>query len=68
PDAEWGQRVAAAVVLRPGRTLDLEALRAWTKERIAAYKAPTRLRIVDDLPRNALGKVTKPEVARLWSD
>ncbi|MBX3027584.1 acyl-CoA synthetase [bacterium] len=65
-DDEWGQRVAAAVILRPGETLTLEPLRAWAKERLAPYKVPTLLRLADDLPRNPMGKVVKPQVARLF--
>jgi malonyl-CoA/methylmalonyl-CoA synthetase len=65
-DAEWGQRVAAAVLLAPGATLDLEALRAWAKQRLAPYKVPTLLRVVDDLPRNPMGKVMKPALAALF--
>ena len=65
-DEEWGQRVAAAVILRPGATLALDALRAWAKERLAPYKVPTRLRVVDELPRNPMGKVTKPTVSTLF--
>jgi malonyl-CoA/methylmalonyl-CoA synthetase len=66
-DPEWGQRVCAAVVLRAGAVLDLATLRNWARQRIAIYKVPTRLRIVDALPRNAMGKVTKPEVKRLFA-
>jgi malonyl-CoA/methylmalonyl-CoA synthetase len=66
PDTEWGERVAAAVVVRPGTDLDLEALRAWAKQHLAAYKAPTRIKLVADLPRNALGKVTKPDLVATW--
>jgi malonyl-CoA/methylmalonyl-CoA synthetase len=63
PDEEWGQRVAVAVLLRPGAApLSLDELRAWGKERLAPYKVPTRLVVLDDLPRNALGKVVKGEV------
>jgi malonyl-CoA/methylmalonyl-CoA synthetase len=72
PDPEWGERVAAAVVLREGalregETLDLERLRGWAKARLASYKIPTRLLIVDALPRNAMGKVTKPAIVNLFS-
>ncbi len=65
-DDEWGQRVAAAVVLQPDATLELDSLRGWAKERLAAYKVPTLLRVVDALPRNAMGKALKPEVAALF--
>jgi len=64
PDSEWGERVAAAVVLRPGHSLELAPLRAWGKERLAPYKVPSILRVVSELPRNALGKVLKPELKK----
>ncbi len=50
------------VVPREGRSLELDELRAWGKERLAPYKVPAALLVVDGLPRNALGKVTKPAV------
>ena len=70
PDPEWGERVAAAVVLRTdeGEALDLEHLRSWAKERLASYKIPSRLLIVDALPRNAMGKVTKPAIVDLFQN
>jgi malonyl-CoA/methylmalonyl-CoA synthetase len=64
PDPEWGERVAAAVVVKPGTSLDLDSLRAWSKERLAVYKVPSRLLILPELPRNAMGKVVKPELAQ----
>jgi len=66
PDEEWGERVAAAVVLTDAATLELDELRSWAKDRIAAYKTPTRLLIVEALPRNPLGKVNKPELKHLF--
>lgn len=65
-DAEWGERVCAAVELRPGRGVDLPELQRWAKERLAAHKVPRDLAAVTALPRNALGKVTKSEIARLF--
>jgi malonyl-CoA/methylmalonyl-CoA synthetase len=65
-DPEWGQRVAAAVILRAGTELALEELRTWAKERLAAYKVPSRLLQLEALPRNAMGKVTKPALAELF--
>jgi malonyl-CoA/methylmalonyl-CoA synthetase len=62
PDSDWGERVSAAVVLRQGATLDLESLRSWARNRLASYKIPSRLLIFDALPRNAMGKVTKPAI------
>ena len=66
PDAEWGERVAAAVVLNDGNVLDLPSLRTWARESLAAYKVPSRLLVLDSLPRNAVGKVLKPSVVALF--
>jgi malonyl-CoA/methylmalonyl-CoA synthetase len=65
-DAEWGERVAAAVELRGEGSLDLDGLRDWAKPRLAPYKIPRALQVVPALPRNAMGKVTKREVAALF--
>jgi malonyl-CoA/methylmalonyl-CoA synthetase len=64
-DPEWGQRVAAAVELRGG-SLELEELKDWAKQRLAPYKVPRALRVVAALPRNAMGKVVKSDVAALF--
>ena len=62
PSERWGESVTAVVALKPGALLDLEALRAWATERLARYKLPSRLEIVDALPRNPAGKVLKFEL------
>ncbi len=66
PDPEWGERVTAAVELRGAASLDLEGLKDWAKQRLAPYKVPRALRVVPALPRNAMGKVTKSDVAALF--
>lgn len=58
PDAEWGERVAAAV--------DLPALRTWALPSLAPHKIPSRLLVVDTLPRNSMGKVIKPSIAKMF--
>ena len=65
-DAEWGERVCAALVPRAGCRLETDRIREWSRERLAAYKVPSRLLFVGELPRNALGKVLKPDVAQLF--
>jgi malonyl-CoA/methylmalonyl-CoA synthetase len=65
-DQEWGERVCAAVILRSDRSLSLTSLRDWAKERLAKPKVPVRLLLLDDLPRNVMGKVTKPELRKLF--
>jgi malonyl-CoA/methylmalonyl-CoA synthetase len=66
PDDTWGEAVTAVVVLLSGTTLDLKTLRAWCRDRLSVYKIPQRLQVVDALPRNAMGKVTKPAVRALF--
>ncbi len=66
PDQEWGERVAAAVELRVGATLELEALKVFCRDRLAPYKIPRTLLVVEVLPRNVMGKVLKAEVRGLF--
>jgi malonyl-CoA/methylmalonyl-CoA synthetase len=66
PDAEWGERVAAVLVLKEGEVLDLQSLRAWARELLAVHKLPSRLLVLDALPRNAMGKVMKPALAEFF--
>ena len=66
-DAEWGERVAAALVLRAGASLDLPTLREWARDLLSAHKIPSRLLILEALPRNAMGKVVKPSVTALFA-
>jgi O-succinylbenzoic acid--CoA ligase len=63
-DPEWGQRVAAAVVVRPGARLTEEELIAFCRQRLAGYKQPRLLRFVKGLPRTASGKVDRAAVVR----
>jgi malonyl-CoA/methylmalonyl-CoA synthetase len=65
-DAEWGERICAAIELAPGATLAQDELQAWAKGQLAPYKIPKVIRPVPALPRNAMGKVLKPEVAALF--
>lgn len=66
-DATWGEAVAAVVVLTAGEALDQETLRQWCDGRLSAYKVPRILRMAESLPRNAMGKVTKPDLKRLFA-
>jgi malonyl-CoA/methylmalonyl-CoA synthetase len=65
-DPEWGERVCAALELRPAMPVMLDELRAFLKDSLAAYKLPRSLVSVPALPRNAMGKVLKAEVRKLF--
>jgi malonyl-CoA/methylmalonyl-CoA synthetase len=62
PDDVWGDRVTACAVLRPGQDLTLDELRTWCRDRLAPYKIPRELRLLPQLPRNAMGKVQKGQL------
>ncbi|HLF71664.1 MAG TPA: AMP-binding protein, partial [Dehalococcoidia bacterium] len=61
-DARWGRVPVAAVVLRPGATATADDLIAHCRERLAAYKTPKRIVIVEALPRTAAGKLLRREL------
>ncbi len=64
-DAQWGESVGAAVVLRPGAAASPAELTAFCRQGLAAYKTPRRLLIIDELPTGAMGKVMKSAVSDL---
>ena len=64
-DDEFGKRLAAFVVLRPGRLLTEDELREFVKENLARYKVPRDVTFLDELPRNPTGKVLKRELREL---
>jgi malonyl-CoA/methylmalonyl-CoA synthetase len=63
---EWGELVAAALMLNETEAIDTNVLTAWLKERMPAYRVPRKFLIVTELPRNAMGKVPKNEVKKLF--
>ncbi|MCE8537998.1 AMP-binding protein [Ruegeria pomeroyi] len=66
PHARWGETPLAVVVLREGQTATEAELIAHTRADLAHYKCPTRIAFADALPRNASGKLLKPEMRRLY--
>ncbi|GAB4516769.1 MAG: o-succinylbenzoate--CoA ligase [Anaerolineae bacterium] len=67
PHPEWGQQVAAAIVLRKGHTISDATLLAYSRERLAGYKQPRVIRFVEALPQTASGKISRREVAALFA-
>ncbi|MEV6108059.1 long-chain fatty acid--CoA ligase [Streptomyces sp. NPDC051940] len=62
PHATHGEEVAAAVALKPGAVADPDELRAHVRERVAPYKYPRRVWLVDALPKGPTGKILKREI------
>ncbi|MBX3060778.1 MAG: o-succinylbenzoate--CoA ligase [Anaerolineae bacterium] len=64
PDAEWGQVVAAAVVVKEGTAVTAAELTQFCRERLAGYKLPRQITFVPDLPLTASGKIARQQVAQ----
>ncbi|WP_104089694.1 AMP-binding protein [Arthrobacter sp. GMC3] len=62
PDPKWVETVKAVVVREPGSTVSQEEIIAFCREHLAHYQCPTSVDFVDELPRNATGKVLKREL------
>jgi long-chain acyl-CoA synthetase len=67
PDDKWGEVVVAFLQPRPGATLDPESITALCKEHLGSYKRPTAIRVLDALPKNALGKLDKRALETSWA-
>ncbi len=68
PDERLGERVAALIEPAPGVTVDLDELRAFLVANLARYKVPDAMAVVTALPRNAMGKVVRTELAPLLAE
>ncbi len=67
PDDKWGETVKAVVVPKPGMTVEEGDIIAWTRDRIAAFKAPRSIDVIAALPRNASGKILRKNLrAPYW--
>lgn len=66
PDEKWGERVTAVVQLKPGASVEADAIKAFVKQHIGSIKAPKQVELWPDLPRSKVAKVLKREIrARL---
>ncbi|MDP1547067.1 MAG: long-chain fatty acid--CoA ligase [Anaerolineales bacterium] len=64
PDAYRGETVKAWVVVKPNETLTEDEIKAFCKERLAAYKVPTHIEFRDELPKTTVGKILRRELVR----
>ena len=67
PDTRWGERVLVIAVLKPQQALSLNALLAFVDGRLARYKLPRELHVIDAMPRNSNGKVIKTELRQRFA-
>ncbi len=68
PDVEWGQRVVAVVVVRPGVDLGADELQRFCQQRLASFKKPETIHFVEALPKNQMGKVLKKDLRTQFAD
>jgi acyl-CoA synthetase (AMP-forming)/AMP-acid ligase II len=62
PDTDWGEVVKAIIVLKPGANVTPDELVSYTESRLASFKAPQYYAVVNELPRNPMGKVLKTDL------
>ncbi|MEY4638561.1 MAG: hypothetical protein RLZZ446_1080 [Bacteroidota bacterium] len=68
PDDEWGERVVAAIVLHDQSINPIADLTTWLRDRIPSYRVPRVYKAVELLPRNAMGKVVKNDVKKIFNN
>jgi len=66
PDEKWGEKVVAAIVLKPGATLAVKEIEAYCKTHLLDWKCPKEVFFLEELPRNRMGKVMKEEVSKYF--
>ncbi|HQN53994.1 MAG TPA: fatty acid--CoA ligase [Novosphingobium sp.] len=62
PDDTWGEAVKAVCVPKPGHTIDPASLIAWARERLASFKVPKSVDVIEALPRNPSGKILRRQL------
>jgi malonyl-CoA/methylmalonyl-CoA synthetase len=65
-DEKWGERVVAAVVKEPNADVSVDVVQAYCKIHLHDWKCPKEISLVEELPRNTMGKVLKEEVKKLF--
>ena len=68
PDAKWGERVEAAIQLKPGQIASSDEIIAFAKTQVGSVKAPKAVHLVPDLPKSPVGKVLRREARRIFAE
>ena len=64
PDMTWGQVIAAVLVLKDGHTLSMDELKNWAGDKMVSYHIPKVRKVLEEMPRNAMGKVNKKDLLK----
>jgi long-chain acyl-CoA synthetase len=67
PDKEWGERVTACIVPKPGRMIVPDDIKRFLKTRISAFKVPKEYIVVEDMPKSPAGKILKRKLEKMFS-
>lgn len=67
PDKEWGERVAAFILPKPGATVEQDKIRAALKGKLSGFKIPKQVVVVNEFPKSQAGKILKREVKKQYS-
>jgi len=67
PDREWGERVTAFIVPKPGKTVHPDQLKSFLKSSLSPFKVPKEFFVVDDMPKNPAGKILKRELRKQFA-
>ena len=68
PDKQWGERVAAVMVAKQGRTIAKDEVKAFLKSRLSPYKVPKEYIVVSELPKSPAGKILKREIRKQMAE
>jgi acyl-CoA synthetase (AMP-forming)/AMP-acid ligase II len=69
PDQEWGEKIRAMIVLRPGvDAIDTDHLRQWVRDRLGSLKTPEQIVVAEDIPQTATGKILRRQVREDLAD
>lgn len=66
PDKEWGERLAAFIVPKPGVELQADKIKAYLKSRLSAFKVPKEFITVKEMPKSPAGKILKRELKQSY--
>jgi malonyl-CoA/methylmalonyl-CoA synthetase len=67
PDDKWGEKVVAAVTLKPGADMGEDEVKAHCKAHLHDWKCPKEVKFLEQIPRNTMGKILKEEVKKLFA-